>query len=146
MGIFKPRAKPDLSLLKGAQIYKPYRPEPESGPFESMILRDPSIADVLRQDGHICTHIGSNWYRSNAIIERDGCFVLRNGRALTRHGTHVEWLDGNSPDRDRTAWGISMREAADALISVFGQGSAPVTPDQIGDSNDGIEPCGYDVL
>ena len=42
-------------------------------------------------------------------------------------------------------WGVSMQEVANALIGVFGQRSVPA-PEPIGDSSDGIEPCGYDAL
>lgn len=103
MGIFRPRAKPDLSLLKGTRAYKPYHPTPEKKvTTEDIIPLNPRLVRPLIAD--------------------------------------------ESPDRDRTAWGISTREAAGALTSVFGRGIAPATSEPIGDSSDGIAPCGYDVL
>lgn len=41
-------------------------------------------------------------------------------------------------------WGVTMEQAADALAMLAGV--APAPPEPIGDSSDGIAPCGYDEL
>lgn len=40
-------------------------------------------------------------------------------------------------------WGMTTQEAADALTSIFAS-TQPVEPEPIGDSSDGIAPCGYE--
>ena len=77
-------------------------------------------------------------------------------------------IPANTPGEFREKWGITMQEAADVLISVFGgnepyvmTGDGPMRitdqwgsiragylepSEPIGDSSSGIEPCGYEEL
>lgn len=48
--------------------------------------------------------------------------------------------------KEYESFGLTAQEAADVLTRVFASAGVTITPEPIGDSSDGINPCGYDEL
>ena len=43
-------------------------------------------------------------------------------------------------------WGYTAQEASDVLAGLFSRAGVTIAPEPVGDSSDGIAPCGYDEL
>lgn len=122
-GLFRKPAKPDYSLLKGIRAYDVRsRPEPEQNPPQSI-------------SGSVPWKL---YPRPNPAIQAYEREIQQIAQYIGRRGV-VDWELVNG----WLKWEITAREAAEALTQIA-QGS--VIPEPVGESGDGIAPCGYEEL
>lgn len=162
---FRKPAKPDYSLLKGIRAYRPYRPEPEQNPPQSVSGAipwekhpgpDPVMQAYEREMEDIRWRLSLrfvDWEEINARIAH--AESLRKAAMQSPDVDRTQYpiddpaamealklVSVISPDEACARWGFTAQQSADALIGVFGVQE----PEPVGESGGGIAPCGYEEL
>ena len=127
-------------------------------------IHNPAVIKALLANGYTCKpeypDSDSPWYLTNIHLEHGESITLPDETTLIAWGCALKTIQEDREEDDaHPKWGITMHQAAEALIVMTGNGPMRITDqwgsiragyiepaDLIGDSSDGIEPCGYEEL